>query len=100
MPGKAIEITSAEKAPTINRRDSSLLNLPCPITFSLIKDTPSAIRKVRKLNDSEINEKKALNVKHEESVTINKGMVSVSKMLRAKQDKVEASSFFRLGKLP
>jgi hypothetical protein len=27
-------------------------------------------------------------------------MVSVSKMLRAKQDKVEASSFFRLGKLP
>ena len=27
-------------------------------------------------------------------------MVSVSKMLKAKQDKVDASSFFQLGKLP
>jgi hypothetical protein len=84
MPGKAIEITSAEKVPIINRRDSCLLNLPCPITFSLTKDTPSAIRRVKRLNDSEIKEKKTLNVKDEESVTINKGMVSVSKMLRGK----------------
>ncbi len=31
---------------------------------------------------------------------INEGVVSVSKMLRAKQDTVDLDSFLRLGKLP
>jgi hypothetical protein len=84
MPGKAIETTSAEKTRSFHRRDSCPLNLPCPITFSLAKDTPSAIRKVKRLNDSEMQEQRALDVKQGESVIINRGMVSVSTMLKAK----------------
>ena len=81
MPGKAIETTSAEKTRSFHRRDSCPLNLPCPITFALAKDTPSAIRKVKRLNDGEMQ---ALVVKQGESVIINRGMVSVSTMLKAK----------------
>jgi hypothetical protein len=84
MPVKAIETASAEKTRSFHRRDSCPLNLPCPIAFSLAKDTPSAIRKVKRLNDSEIKEQKALVVKQGESVIINRGMVSVSTMLKAK----------------